>query len=144
MAKAALIGHETQIEVPFHDVDIMRIAWHGHYVKYIEIARTELIRSINYDIDAMEADGFGWPIVDMKLRYVRPARYGSKLTILAEILEWECRLVIRYTIRDAETGEKLTKASTTQVPVNIKTGEMAFGSPLGLRDRLLDAGCKLD
>lgn len=144
MAKVVLIAHETSVEVPFHDVDIMRIAWHGHYVKYLEIARTELIRRINYDIKEMEADGYGWPIVDLKLRYVRPARYGSKLTILAELMEWECRLVIRYTICDANTGEKLTKASTTQVPVDINTGEMAFGSPVGLRDRLVAAGCQLD
>lgn len=28
---------EVLIEVPFHDVDVMKVAWHGHYVKYFEI-----------------------------------------------------------------------------------------------------------
>ena len=39
--------HETsvEIEVPFHDVDALRIVWHGHYYKYLELARTQLLRS---------------------------------------------------------------------------------------------------
>ena len=28
---------EVVIEVPFHDVDIMNVVWHGHYLKYFEI-----------------------------------------------------------------------------------------------------------
>ena len=64
MPQAVLFRSEVFVEVPFHDVDIMRIAWHGHYVKYFEIARTALIRELDYDIDAMERDGFAWPIVE--------------------------------------------------------------------------------
>ena len=144
MPQAVLFRSEVFVEVPFHDVDIMRIAWHGHYVKYFEIARTALIRELDYDIDAMERDGFAWPIVDLKLRYVRPARYGSQLRIVTELMEWELRLVVRYTIFDASTGEKLTKGSTTQVPIDISTGELSFGSPQGWRDRLVAVGCQLD
>jgi len=31
---------EIRLEVPFHDVDALRIVWHGHYLKYLELART--------------------------------------------------------------------------------------------------------
>ena len=41
-----MIQVETIIEVPFHDVDVMRVAWHGHYVKYFEIARCALLDKI--------------------------------------------------------------------------------------------------
>ena len=27
---------EVEIEVPFHDIDVMGIAWHGHYAKYLD------------------------------------------------------------------------------------------------------------
>ena len=32
---------EVELEVEFHDVDAMEVAWHGHYVKYFERARME-------------------------------------------------------------------------------------------------------
>jgi acyl-CoA thioester hydrolase len=34
--------HKTRVEldVPFHDVDLQRVVWHGHYYKYFEVART--------------------------------------------------------------------------------------------------------
>ena len=34
----AIIESSTIVEVPFFDVDSMRIVWHGHYLKYFEIA----------------------------------------------------------------------------------------------------------
>ncbi len=47
--------HETSIEfeVPFHDVDALRVVWHGHYYKYLELARTALFRSSGLDDDAL-------------------------------------------------------------------------------------------
>lgn len=41
MKKHVYCCHNTLIDVPFFDVDSMNIAWHGHYVKYLEIARCD-------------------------------------------------------------------------------------------------------
>ncbi len=30
---------EVTFDIPFHDVDLMGIVWHGHYAKYLEVAR---------------------------------------------------------------------------------------------------------
>ena len=35
---------EVELEVPFHDVDMLQLVWHGHYYKYFELARTQLLR----------------------------------------------------------------------------------------------------
>ena len=140
MAIPVLISSEVEVEVPFHDIDVMKVAWHGHYVKYMEIARTQLTRKFDYDYPEMEASGFAWPIVGINIKYSRPAMYGRKLRIVADLIEWELRMRIRYTIYDAETGNKLTKAESTQVAVNINTGEMKLGSPSILADKLTAAG----
>ena len=58
------------IDVPFFDVDAMQVVWHGHYVKYLEVARCELLRSFNYDYNEMSESGYMWPIVDMSIKYV--------------------------------------------------------------------------
>ena len=57
------LSAETIIEIPFHDVDMMEIAWHGHYVKYFEIARCKLLDKIEYNYSQMRDSGFdpGYP-----------------------------------------------------------------------------------
>lgn len=119
----------VEVEVPFHDVDAMNVAWHGHYVKYFEIARCALLRRFAYDYPQMQASGYLWPIVDCHLKYVRPALYGQRLSIEATLLEYENRIKIGYEIRDAQSGERLTKGSTIQVAVDAATRELQFVSP---------------
>jgi len=123
------LAASVEVEVPFHDVDAMNVAWHGHYVKYFEIARCALLRRFDYDYPQMMASGYMWPVVDCHLRYVRPALYGQRLIVTATLLEYENRLRIGYEIRDAASGERLTKGSTVQVAVDAATRELQFVSP---------------
>ena len=127
---------ETEIEVQFYDLDPMHIVWHGNYVKYLEVARCELLNKIGYNYLEMQASGFAWPIIDMQLRYVAAAKFSQRLIVRADIVEWEHKLKINYVISDAATGKRLTRASTTQVAVNIASGEMCFVSPQALLDKL--------
>ncbi len=124
-----------EIEVPFHDVDMMEIAWHGHYAKYLEVARTALLQSIDYDVMAMRASGYGWPVIELHIRYARPLRYLQRIVVTAQIVEIEHRLKIDYQIRDANSGKRLTRAHTVQVALDIATMEMLFASPPCLTER---------
>lgn len=117
------------INVPFFDVDAMQVVWHGHYIKYIEMARSELLRTFDYDYPTMEANGHLWPIVDLRLKYVASATYGQDIKVSATLAEWEHRLKISYEIRCVATQELLTKATSVQVAVCKATGEMLFESP---------------
>lgn len=127
---------EVIIEVPFFDVDAMQVVWHGNYVKYLEVARCELLRSFNYDYEQMSASGYMWPIVDLRVKYVGSARFARKINIVAKLTEWQNRLKINYLITDLDTGQKLTKASTIQVAVAIDTMQMCYESPAILFEKL--------
>ena len=131
-----MIYADAQVKIPFHDIDIMEIAWHGHYVKYFEIARCELLDKLDYDHERMRDSGYAWPVIDMHLRYARPARYNQVLNVRARLSELEHRLKIDYTVTDAETGERLTRGHTVQVAVDIASGEMCFASPQVLLDKI--------
>jgi len=123
------IRAEVEIKVPFFDIDILGIAWHGHYCKYLEIARCAMLDSIDYGYMTMRETGYVWPIVDLQLRYVRPAKFEQRLRVSAELVEWEYRMKIKYRITDAETGEVLAKGHTVQAAVDSASGEMSFASP---------------
>lgn len=127
---------EVETQVQFFDLDPMEVVWHGHYVKYLEIARGALLDSIDYNYPQMRASGYLWPLTELQLRYVASARFGDQLKLRAEIVEWENRLKIDYLISDAASGRRITRASTTQVAIEIATGEMCFASPPVLFEKL--------
>ncbi len=123
------ISAATEIEIPFHDVDAAQIAWHGHYVKYFEIARCQLLDKIDYNYRQMEASGYFWPVIDIRLRYARPARFQQRVRVLAQLAEWEHRLKIKYEISDVDSGQRLTRGYSVQVAVDATSGEMLLASP---------------
>ncbi|MES2740475.1 MAG: acyl-CoA thioesterase [Pseudomonadota bacterium] len=127
---------EVEMQVQFFDLDPMEIVWHGRYVKYLEVVRCALLDQIGYNYVDMKASGYAWPVIDMHLRYVAPARFGQRLLLRADLVEWESRLRIEYLISDAATGQRLNRASTTQVAVRIADGEMCFVSPPVLFQKL--------
>ena len=127
---------EIALSPAFHDVDAMGVVWHGHYLKYMELARCALLQSFDYDYPQMRDSGFIWPVVDMRTKYVRPAHYGQRLSVRAELTEWELRMRIDYLIRDAGTDEVITRAHTLQVAVDIASGEMCYATPEVFRRRL--------
>jgi len=127
---------ESETQVQFFDLDPMEIVWHGHYVKYLEIARGVLLDAIDYNYAQMKASGYVWPVIDLHLRYIAPAAFTQRLKLRAEIVEWENRLKIAYLISDAVSGRRLSRATTTQVAVQIATGEMCYVSPPVLFEKL--------
>ncbi len=131
-----MVEAEISIEVPFHDVDMMQVAWHGHYARYLELARCALLDSIDYNYPQMEASGYAWPVIDMRIRYAQPLRFQQVVRVRARLVEWENRLKIDYLIEDQASGRRLTRAYTVQVAVEISNGEMLFASPAALTDRL--------
>ena len=43
MRSRGAIHIDVEMQVPFFDVDMLEIVWHGHYVKYLEVARCALL-----------------------------------------------------------------------------------------------------
>jgi acyl-CoA thioester hydrolase len=130
-----LLTSEIEIEVPFHDSDPMGVTWHGNYFRYFETARSALLNRIGYNVRQMSASGYFWPIVETRVKYVKTTTFGQRLRVRAELTEFENRLKIGYAIFD-ESGELVTKATTTQVAVDKERGEMCFVSPQVLLDKV--------
>ena len=134
MRSRGIFGVESTLDVPFFDVDAMDVVWHGHYVKYLEIARCALLDGIGYGYAEMRASGYVWPVIDLQLRYMKPARFGQRITVRAELVEWENRLKLHYLITDSQNGERLSRASSVQVAVRVETRELQLVSPPALID----------
>lgn len=135
-----MISAEVEIEVPFHDVDLMGVVWHGHYLKYFEIARCALLNKFDYNYMQMLASGYVWPVIDSHVRYIGAIRFEQKVIVKATLKEWENRLKIDYLITDVLTGKRLTKGHSIQVAVDAQSHEMSLQSPDILREKLIQFG----
>ncbi len=111
---------ETEFRVMYADTDQMGVMHHGSYVKYLEVARTELMRSCGMPYSEMEKAGVMSPILDLNIKYIKPALYDEVLHVQTWISKIKgSRIVFNYSINREDA--LLTKASTTLVFLDAKT-----------------------
>ena len=127
---------EVEIEIPFQDGDPMGVTWHGNYFRYFEAARCALLDKIDYGYVEMVNSGYSWPIVDTRVKFVKPTVFQQRVLVVATLEEYENRLKISYVITDMDTGERVTKGYTTQVAVENETTELCFVSPPILTEKI--------
>lgn len=127
----------TQIRVRYAETDKMGIVYYGNYPTYFEVGRVEAIRSLGYSYKQMEDDGVMMPVVDMKIKYLRPAMYDDLLTIKTQVRQAPShRIVFHSEILNAE-GKILTKSEITLFFVSSKTFER-IGTPKILMDKMVE------
>jgi len=131
-----MISAEISIQAQFYDLDPMQIVWHGNYARFFEQARCALLDKIGYNYPDMAESGIGWPIVDMRIKYIRSIRFAQTIRVRATLAEYENRIRIDYRILDEATGALLTKARTDQVAVCATTGELRFEAPAVFIDKV--------
>lgn len=119
----------VEFDIEFYDVDSMQVAWHGNYVKFMEVARCALLKKIKYDYFEMEKSGYAWPVVDLHIKYMRPMIFMQRIRCEVTLVEFEIGMKLSYKFFDAQTGALMTKAESTQMAVDMKTRESLFGSP---------------
>ena len=89
---------EVELTIPFHDVDMMGVAWHGNYFRYFEVAREALLNQFNYGYRQMKESGYLWPVVDARVKYRHALTFEQRIRVRAHIEEFENRLRIGYQI----------------------------------------------
>jgi acyl-CoA thioester hydrolase len=105
--------HKTQIRVIYADTDAMGVVYHTNYIKWFEVGRSELLRSLGYPYVRMEEEGVLLPVAECSCKYRSPAVYDDVLEITARIAEMKgATVTLEYEIRKQVTGELLVTGST--------------------------------
>lgn len=121
----------------FQDADPMGVVYHGNYFRFFEEARRVMLDKIGYNYREMQASGYMWPIIDTRVKYIKPIPFDLTVRVEATLTEWENRLKVDYVIYNAQTNQRLTKGYTMQVAVSIESEEMCFVSPKAFTDKLV-------
>ncbi len=112
-----------QIRVRYAETDQMGYVYYGNYAAYYEVARTEIFRRLGINYKEMEATGTMMPVLELKCKYIRPAKYDDMLTIklMLKTKPSGSRILFTYEVYNQE-ATLLNVGETTMVFVDMKTG----------------------
>jgi acyl-CoA thioester hydrolase len=80
--------HRHPVRIYWEDTDAGGIVFYGNYLKFMERARTEWLRSLGFDQEGLRAGGEGMFVVaETSLRYLQPARLDDVLTVTVTLVE---------------------------------------------------------
>ncbi|HKE10127.1 MAG TPA: thioesterase family protein [Myxococcota bacterium] len=122
--------HETEIElqVPFHDVDALGVVWHGHYYKYLELARTKLLRSIGLDAGDLIGPRYRFLVIESRCRYAFPLFYGDQVRVSAWLRDFKHRIFIAYEVTNLAHRRRAARGHTVLATLD-GDGRMLLETP---------------
>ena len=127
--------HETKITVRFNEIDAYRVAWHGHYVAWMEIGRNALAGQFDLDAFQLVAAGYLGPVVVLELKFMRPARFNDELAIQTTLRRTDTATLEFITTIVGPDGNKLAKGVTTHALTDLD-GVLQFQLPPVLVERV--------
>jgi acyl-CoA thioester hydrolase len=71
----------THVRVRYAETDAAGVVYYGHYLTYFEVVRVELLRALGCPINEVETRGLQLPVVEARLKYLRPARLDDLLEV---------------------------------------------------------------
>ncbi len=96
---------EARLRVIYGDTDKMGVVYYANYLRYFELSRSEFFRAKGGSYVAVEAQGYGLPVVEAFVRYRAPARYDDVLVVRARVGELK-RASLRFEYEVRREGEE--------------------------------------
>jgi acyl-CoA thioester hydrolase len=106
-----VLNSRSTIRVRYSETDMMGVVYHGSYLPWLEVARTDLFRNFGLSYRQFETEGYHLPVLSVSCRYIRPAIYDDEVEIEVTAREKpRLRIKLDYTIRRGD--ERLATATT--------------------------------
>ncbi len=126
--------HQFECRVYYEDTDLAGIVYYANYLKFIERARTEFIRSRALDQTRLRQDlGVVFVVRHLECDYHQPAKFDDLLIVATSLLEMTgARLMLQQTVTC--TGRRLFSANVTLACVAQSGGPVRI--PADIRRKL--------
>ncbi|MBQ0787495.1 MAG: acyl-CoA thioesterase, partial [Oceanihabitans sp.] len=113
--------NEIFIRIRYGETDQMGVVHHGNYVLYLEMGRTEWLRTFGISYSQMEREGVMLPVISMALNYKKSAHYDAIIKVKTQLRKTpSVKIEFEYEITN-EAGEILVQANTVLAFINMKT-----------------------
>lgn len=89
--------YEIEIRVRYPECDPMGFAHHGVYATWFEMGRSEMLRQSGVSYKELEEREELLPVVDLSIRYKKPARYDDVLRLRSTMAEvTRAKIIFEY------------------------------------------------
>lgn len=98
--------HSYFRKVYYYETDKMGITHHSNYVRWLEEARMDFLKSVGYGMRWLESEGFTSPVVSVECQYKHTTTFDDEIKIDVFVEDYTgVKLMFRYVATNAETGE---------------------------------------
>jgi len=109
----------VDFRVRYSETDQMGVAYHGHYLAWCEMARTEHMRRLGVRYRDLEERGVLLAVSEAHVRFAKSARYDDPLRVTAWLTEAASRrITFGYRVERVDDGVLLASAETSLVSVD--------------------------
>ena len=109
--------HRYSVRVYYEDTDMGGVVYHANYLKFIERARSDWVRMLGNDQNAMRDAGIVWVVRRIEADYVSAAKFDDELTIETDVVAVSgARLTMSQLVKRDET--EVFRAQVTAVCMN--------------------------
>lgn len=106
-----MLTSRATVSVRYAETDMMGVVYHGSYLPWLEIGRTMLLKEHGLPYRELEAEGFFLPVLEVGVRYLRPAKYDDDVVVVTMLREKPTlRIRMEYELFRGE--EKIATAFT--------------------------------
>lgn len=95
------------VRVYYEDTDAGGVVYHANYLRFMERARTEWLRSLGYEQDTLRDKGMIFTVRRAALEYLHPVRFNDLLDVSVLIKQYRGASVDIYQTICSQSGEKL-------------------------------------
>ena len=129
---------EYPIVVHPHHTDYAGIVWHGNYLKWMEEARVEYLRSVGLDYTHIVNNGYELPVVEVNLRYHQSLKMGEKAIVKTRVRQLRgVRMNFEYQITDWRGSRVYVSGKVTLVGIDREKGKIMRQLPPILKNALV-------
>tara|TARA_B110000014_G_scaffold200181_1_gene149631 strand:- start:433 stop:846 length:414 start_codon:yes stop_codon:yes gene_type:complete len=116
-----MIESNFKVRIRYSDTDQMGYVYYGKYANFYEIARVELFRKLGFSYSQLEKKGIGMPVIEMKSKYLMPAKYDEIIKINIQIKEKpSAKILFHYKLYN-EKNNLINTASTLLTFINLQS-----------------------
>lgn len=116
-----MIQSRVQVTVRYAETDMMGVVYHGSYLPWFEIGRTTLLKEMGLPYRDLEAQGFFLPVLELSVKYHRPALYDDTLTVVTTVRERPLlKIHLEYEVRRGD--ELLATGQTVHAFIDKSSG----------------------
>lgn len=116
---APAVTSSVELRVRYSETDQMGVAYHGHYLAWCEVARTEHMRRLGVRYRDLEERGLRLAVSEARVRFAKAARYDDLLRVTAWLADvGSRRVVFQYRVERVDDGALLATAETALVSLD--------------------------